>query len=157
MRDAGFTLIEILIVLALLAILAVMAVPSIDNKVSRTQIVESVDLLKQLKEEVASYYTANEVFPHNNSDAGIPPANKLLGNYVELIELSDGAFHITFGNRAHSQLKGKILSVRPIFVKDSAASPVSWLCGNAPIPKGMEAAGQNRTTIAAKYLPINCF
>lgn len=157
MRNAGFTLIEILVVLALLAILVAMAAPSLDNKVARTQIAESVDLLKQLKEQVNTYYTLNQNFPHTNLDADIPPANKLIGNYVERVELVDGAFHINFGNKATAQLKGKTLSLRPIIVKGSAKSPMSWLCGNASIPDGMEAVGQNRTTVTAKYLPINCF
>lgn len=157
MRSAGFTLIEILVVLGLLAILVTMAVPSLDNKVARTQIAESVDLLKLLKEQVSAYYTLNQSFPHSNLDADIPPANKLIGNYVERVELVDGAFHISFGNKATAQLKGKILSLRPIVVKGSSKSPMSWLCGNASIPEGMEAVGQNRTTISANYLPINCF
>lgn len=153
----GFTLIEIVVVLALLGILVVMAVPSFDNKVARTQIAESVDLTRQLKDQINAYYTLNQNFPHTNLDAGIPPADKLLGNYVEKIELVDGAFHISFGNKAIAQLKGKVLSLRPIVVKNSSKSPMSWLCGNASVPDGMEAVGQNRTTVAAKYLPINCF
>jgi type IV pilus assembly protein PilA len=153
----GFTLIEIVVVLALLGILAAMAIPSLDNRVARTQITESVELTKQLKDQVNAYYLANESFPHTNIDAGIPAANKLLGNYVEKIELADGAFHISFGNKATAQLKGKVLSLRPIVVKNSSKSPMSWLCGNASIPDGMEAVGQNRTSVNLKYLPINCF
>ena len=155
-KQRGFTLLEIMVVVAIIAILAMMALPSYDSRITRTQIIESADLIKQLKENVNTYYLLNKNFPKTNEEAGIPSANKLLGNYVQRIELDDGAFHILFGNKAHPQLKDKILTIRPIVVKNSPDSPISWVCGNAIIPEGMVGVGENRTNIKGA-MPINCF
>ena len=105
---------------------------------------------------MAFYHKSNLVFLKNNQEAGIPPADKLLGNYVDRIELLDGAFHIHFGNKAHNSITNKTLSIRPIVVNGSPESPISWICGLARIPEGMSAAGENRTDIDIKDLPILC-
>ena len=153
----AFTLIEMMVVVSIIAILALMATPSMDSKVTRAQVIESMELIKQYKENVNAIYQQNKFFPKNNQDAGMPKPELLLGNFVERIELIDGAFHVTFGSKAHSALKNKILSMRPIVVKGSPDSPNSWVCGGAAIPEGMMAIGNNLTNIDGKYLPINCF
>jgi len=153
----GFTLIELIVVLAIMAILALMAMPSVEPKYTRAQINESIDLTKNLKESVTVFYMANQKFPRNNLEAGIPKPEFLMGNYAQRIDLENGTFQITFGNRANGSLKNKILSIRPIVVADSPESPISWLCGNASVPAGMIAVGTNRTDIANHLMPINCF
>jgi type IV pilus assembly protein PilA len=96
------------------------------------------------------------VFLKNNQEAGIPAPDKLLGNYVDRIDLINGAFHIHFGNKAHVDIKNKTLSIQPIMVENSPQSPVSWICGKAAVPDGMKAVGENRTDIEIKNLPLNC-
>lgn len=153
----GFTLLELMVVLAVIAILALMAVPSVEPKYTRAQINESIDLIKNLKESVTLFYLANQKFPRSNLEAGIPKPEFLIGNYAQRIDLENGTFHITFGNRANGSLKNKILSIRPIVVIDSPESPISWLCGNATVPTGMIAVGANRTDIPNNLLPVNCY
>ena len=48
---------------------------------------------------------------------------------------------------SRTNLKEKIISVRPIRVKGSPESPISWICGLSPVPEGMEAVGNNLTNI----------
>lgn len=152
----GFTLIEMLIVVALIAILATLALPSADPAIARKQIVESLNLVDDYQKLVAFYYKSTQVFLKDNKEAGIPAANKLLGNYVDSIELKDGVFNLHFGNKAHPSIKNKTLSLQPIVVKDSPQSPMSWICGKAKVPEGMAAVGENLTDIELKDLPMSC-
>lgn len=153
----GFTLLELMIVLAVIAILATIAMPSFKSNNTRAQVVESVELIKTLKENVFLFYQLQKKFPRDNSEAGIPKAELLIGNYVQRIEYVKGSFNITFGNKANSMIKKKVLSIRPMVVKNSPESPISWVCGNSAVPEGMIAVGVNETNIANQYLPINCF
>ena len=68
----------------------------------------------------------------------------------------DGAMHIEFGQLVNTNLKGSVITLQPLVVKDSPSSPMSWRCGKRPIPQGMEALGENRTTVDNKYLPAAC-
>jgi len=153
----GLTLIEMLVVLAIIAILLTISLPSLEAKNLRAQTTESVELIKTLKDKVIVFYMLAKKFPHDNSEADIPKSEFLIGNYVKSIELVDGAFQITFGNKANPKLKDKVLSVRPMVVKESPESPISWLCGNSPVPEGMIAIGANNTNIPNYLLPMNCF
>lgn len=156
MRNKGFTLIELLIVIAIIAILALIAMPSPDPTIARRQVIESMELVEDYKKLVAFYHKSTQVFLKDNKEAGIPAADKLLGNYVDRIDYKDGAFHLHFGNKAHPSIKNKTLSIRPIMVDGSPESPISWICGKAAVPAGMKAVGENRTDLELKDLPLNC-
>jgi type IV pilus assembly protein PilA len=68
----------------------------------------------------------------------------------------DGAIHMTFGNKARTQLSGKILSIRPAVIEESQAVPIAWVCGNAKAPDQMTIKGDNKTNISDIYLPGIC-
>lgn len=155
--NRGFTLLELMVVLAIIAILAAVAMPSFKSNNTRAQVVESVELLKNLKDSVGLFYQTQKKFPRHNDEAGIPKPEHLIGNYVERIDYVMGSFNITFGNKANGVLKKKILSVRPMVVTASPESPISWVCGNSSVPEGMTAVGVNSTNVENQYLPINCF
>lgn len=156
LKIRGFTLIEMMVVVAIIAILALIALPSPEPAIARKQVVESLGLIEDYKKLVEYYHKSAHVFLKNNDHAKIPPADKLLGNYVDRIELNDGAFHIRFGNKAHPEIKNKTLSVRPLVVKGSPESPMSWNCGRAAVPSNMQAVGEDRTDIDIKNLPLDC-
>lgn len=155
--NRGFTLLELMVVLAIIAIFAAVAMPSFKSNNTRAQVVESVELLKNLKDSVGLFYQTQKKFPRHNDEAGIPKPEHLIGNYVERIDYVMGSFNITFGNKANGVLKKKILSVRPMVVTASPESPISWVCGNSSVPEGMTAVGVNSTNVENQYLPINCF
>lgn len=154
---SGFTLIEMLFVLAIIAILATIAMPSFQSKIVRAQVIESIDLIKTLKESINLFYVAHQKFPRNNLEAGVPKSEFLVGNYVQRIDVINGGVHIVFGNKVPGDVKDKILSIRPMVVKDSPESPISWLCGNSLAPDGMVVVGENKTDLPADLLPFNCF
>ena len=152
----GFTLMEMMVVLVIIGILAMFAIPVPQDNVTRKQIAESLELIELYKKQLTLNYQTTQTFPDSNKDADIPEPKKLIGNFVTQIELKDGAFHLYFGNKAHLNLKGKVISVRPIRVKGSPESPISWICGLSPVPEGMEAIGNDLTNIDRKFLPLGC-
>ncbi len=155
-RRRGFTLIELMIVVSIIGILAAIAVPSYQDYTMRAQLVEALTLASELQLNVKDYHKYHGRFPANNEDAGVPKAEYLIGNFVESITVEKGALHVRLGNKINQNLVGKILTLRPLIVPQSPTSPVSWNCGSATAPKGMEAVGENRTTVDNRFLPPMC-
>jgi type IV pilus assembly protein PilA len=155
-RNSGFTMVEMMVILGIVAILALMALPSYQDKLIRDQIAEALPLADIAKAPVAAAWTAGQTFPVDNTAAALPPAEKIVNNFISSVAVQNGAIHITFGNRANNQIKGKVLTVRPAVVEDAPIVPVTWVCGNAPAPDKMTVKGENRTDIPAGYLPFRC-
>ena len=153
---AGFTLIEMMVVVAVIAILALMAFPTYQDKLVRDQIAEALPLADIVKAPVTASWSLLRVLPADNAAAALPPPEKIVSNLVSGVALENGAIHITFGNRANGQLRGKILTLRPAVVDDAPVVPIAWVCGTAPTPGNMSAKGMNRTSVPANYLPLKC-
>jgi type IV pilus assembly protein PilA len=155
-RDRGFTLIEMMVVVAVIAILALLMLPSYQDKLVRDQVVEALPLADIATKPVAAAWASAQSLPADNTAAGLPPADKIVGNLVSSVAVQGGAIHLTFGNRANGQIKGKVLTLRPAVVEDAPVVPVAWICGYAPVPDKMTVKGENRTSIPPVYLPFRC-
>jgi type IV pilus assembly protein PilA len=155
-RCKGFTLIELMVVVAIIAILALMLIPSYQDKLVRDQVVEALPLAEVAKTPIALSWAALQALPPDNAGAGLPTADRIVSNYISATTVQGGAIHLTFGNRAHAQIKGKVLTLRPAVVEDAPVVPVAWICGYAPVPDKMTAKGENRTNVPPIYLPFRC-
>ena len=156
-KQAGYSLLELMVAVAVMTVIATMSIPSYHQSIIRAQIGEAVEMAKPLTLDIEKYYRVHHRFPESNEVAGIPSPEKLIGNFVSQIALSDGALHISFGNHANKIIEGEVLSLRPLIVPDSPRSPISWGCGLRGSPKGMDAVGQNRTSLKREFLPFDCF
>ena len=154
-RRDGFTLMEMMVVVAIICILALIAAPSYLDQIVRKQIVDAVPLADIAKTPIAAAWATAQSFPHDNAGAGLPPADKIVNNFISSLSVQDGAIHIAFGNSANALIKGKILSIRAAVVVDAPIVPVAWVCGNAAGPGKMTIKGENKTNIPAAYLPLN--
>ena len=155
-QTRGFTLAEMLAVLAVITILAMMAIPSYLDKVVRAQIDAALPLADVAKGPVATYWAATQTLPTNNEAAALPAADKVVNNYVSSVTVTDGAIHLTLGNRASKAVAGKILTLRPAVVEDAPIVSITWVCGFAEPPEKMSVMGQNQTSVDPTYLPIEC-
>ena len=155
-RHRGFTMLEMMAVVAVIAILAALALPSYLGLIVRDQIKAALPLADIAKQPIAASWALAQAFPADNAAAGLPPAEKIVANYVGALAVADGAIHLTFGNRANQKIVGKILTLRPAVVEDAPIVPVAWVCGYAEAPDGMTVNGRNLTDIPEGLLPLEC-
>jgi type IV pilus assembly protein PilA len=155
-KQRGFTLIELMIVVAIIGILASIAIPAYQDYTIRAQVVEAFSLASELKGSIQEFRKDRGRFPSNNAEAGVPEAPLLIGNYVSSIRVEDGVLNIEFGNNVNKMIEGKVLTLQPLVVTGSPASPMSWRCGLRSVPTGMEAIGKNATNVEQKFVPASC-
>jgi type IV pilus assembly protein PilA len=152
----GFTMVEMMVVVGIVAILALMAIPNYSERIIRDQIVEAMPLADIAKPRVALAWAAAQAFPMNNTEAGMPPPDKIVNNYISAVHIERGSIHIVFGNRVNNVIRGKVLTLRPAVVEDAPIVPVTWVCGYAPPPGNMVFKSVNKTDIPANLLPLRC-
>lgn len=152
----GFTLIELMVVLLIMSILMILSMPSILPTKAKLQIKEAMELADKLKPDIETFYTAKNRFPVDNTEAHLPLADNLIGNYSKSMTVRDGVIHIKLGNKIIPILEDQVLSIMPITVSNSPQSPISWICGYSGIPEGMQISGENLTDVKELYLPLLC-
>lgn len=155
-RRCGFAMMELAIALAIIAVLATIAVPSFFDRMVREQVISALPLADIAKAPIAQSWATVQTLPADNAAAGLPPAEKIVNNYISAVSVDNGAIDITFGNNAGGGIQGKILTLRPAAVPDTPIVPIAWVCGNASAPVQMTVMGENRTNLEPKYLPANC-
>ena len=153
---AGFSVIEMMVVVAIIGILAMIAIPSSMGRIIKEQVLAAIPLSDAAKEPIAAQWKALKTLPVDNIEAGLPTPDKVVSNFINKLEVNNGVIHMTFGNKAHAQIKDKILSIRPAVISESNAVPIAWVCGNAKAPDKMTVLGDNKTDIEGKYLPFAC-
>ena len=155
MRTKGFTLIELMVV-SIIGILAAVALPQYSKYIQRAELVDPLAMAAAIREDVTVYYLENRRFPASNELAGVPASKFLIGNRVTGITVDNGAIHISLGNKASQLLKNTVLTFRPAVVTGSPTSPIAWLCGFDEPVTGMQAVGENKTTVPKEILPSAC-
>ncbi|MHC8605410.1 pilin [Arenicellales bacterium IMCC58067] len=85
--QAGFTLIELMIVVAIIGILAAIAIPQYQSYVARSQVSEAMQLAGSAKTAIAEYYQAEAAWPTSNAKAGV--AETISGTYTASVVISN--------------------------------------------------------------------
>ena len=128
-RQAGFTLIELMIVVAIIGILAAFAIPQYQNYVARAQVSEALSLASGAKTAVAEYFNMNGTFPADNKTAGLSDAADISGKYVESVTVADGVITARFSSGAHAKLDGGSMALTAV---DNGGS-IGWSCSSSDI------------------------
>ena len=129
-KQGGFTLIELMIVVAIIGVLAAIAIPQYNNYVARAQVAEGFSCASAAKLGVSEYYNFNGAYPADNEEARVLGCE---GNYVESVNVEDGALKITFiaDKPAHEALQGKYFQLKPT----AHAGSIEWNCDTGTIEK----------------------
>jgi type IV pilus assembly protein PilA len=142
------------VIIATIGILAAIAIPAYQDYTIRAQVTEGLVLANPVKTAVADRYASDLSWPESLDALGISQSTS--GNYVAAITVERGTILIKYGKMANSLVANHVLSLRPTVTN---TGDVVWACGYAAStgndpPTG--AAPQDRTDVAAKYLPASC-
>ena len=97
----------------------------------RAQVSAGMTVAFRVKSAVEEYIKSHGELPANNEEAGLPPPNEIIDDYVSQVTVKDGELVIVYGNKAREQIVGKKLMLVP----DTSKSPkVSWTCNSLDIP-----------------------
>lgn len=141
--QAGFTLIELMIVVAIIGILAAIALPAYQDYTKRSHVSEGLSLAGSAKLAVTEFYADRGAWPSTNSSAGLQPEGQIRGNAVNSVGLSgNGVITITYNSKVDAT--NNTLIMTPTSTND--AGSVTWSCtGGSVLPKFRPATCRGTT------------
>ena len=125
-QQAGFTLIELMIVVAIIGILAAIAIPRYQDYTARAQATEALNLASGLKTEVAEYYSSEGALPDSDDLGYAAAGTDTTGNYVQKVVVASGTITATMkGTGVASDLQGKEIVLKP---NTTGSGSITWEC-----------------------------
>ncbi|EMS5356829.1 pilin [Neisseria gonorrhoeae] len=118
---------------------------------------EAILLAEGQKSAVAGYCPNHGIWPENNDKAGVASASKIIGKYVQKVEVNNGVVTAQMASTGvNKEIKGKKLS---LWARRQDGS-VKWFCGQ-PVKRtakdgtdDVNADGNDK--IETKHLPSTC-
>jgi type IV pilus assembly protein PilA len=158
--ERGFSFIELLIVVVVIGILITLTIPGVKETAMRKQVKAGLELAEVAKKGVNAFYGATNplapALPADNAEAGLPPPDKIVGEFVTSVTVKNGAITVLFGNNAGKSIEGRKLSLRPAIVPGYPNVPPAWICNEVAVPGNMTLMGANETNIPMEWLPVEC-
>lgn len=151
-RQAGFTLIEVMIVVAIIGILASIAMPAFQGYQLRAKVTEGLVLFTNCRNQIQEVYLSGSDLP-GPDNWGCEATNP--SRFVSSISTSnEGIVTITFGNQVNDlRLAQHYITFAPltgsgtVMGEPNLGTPVRrWRCGNPG----------DGTDVKADWLPGNC-
>lgn len=161
-RSAGFTLIELMIVVSIIGILASIAVPAYQDYITRSKVVEALELAMPHQRAVVEYYERWGRMPADNAAAGMDKPSAWQGKNVTSITIKDGAVAVVMsyfdGTGKMTFGPSRTIFLRPAVNIAAPSAPVLWVCNAGAVPNGFEVKGELRKDAIQplKHLPATC-
>ncbi|MBF0127130.1 MAG: pilin [Magnetococcales bacterium] len=140
-KQAGFTLIELMIVIAIIGVLAAVAIPAYQDYIARAQASEGVSLMAGLKTAVSEAYQDSGTMPTLASLSGVQTS----GKYVSAITFTTSAGSSLTINAAYKATGVNAGIASTNLQLSTTDGGKTWTCASA-----------TTNGIPAAYLPGTC-
>jgi type IV pilus assembly protein PilA len=151
-RQAGFTIIEIMIVVTVIGVLSAIVLPSFRLDAARAKVSEAILAFAPCKNMVTETYMSGGDPPNSGEQWGCEPTGQS-STYVSniYVQAPEGIIRITLTGFNDLRIDTNDITLAPLDptgVHPSAAGDQikSWRCGSS----------LDGTTLDAKYLPSSC-
>ncbi|EMU5046948.1 pilin [Neisseria gonorrhoeae] len=123
---------------------------------ARAQVSEAILLAEGQKSAVTEYYLNHGKWPKDNTSAGVASASKIIGKYVQKVEVNNGVVTAEMkSDGVNKEIQGKKLS---LWARRQDGS-VKWFCGQ-PVTRtakdGTDDVNAGNDKIDTKHLPSTC-
>jgi len=129
-RQAGFTLIEVMIVVAIIAILAAIALPAYSDYVIRGKLVAGTNALAALRAQMEQYYQDNRTYLSVSSSIASPCASSTTADTFTLTCPTLTATAYTLTATGSNRTAGAVYTVNQLNTQTTTGLPTSW--GSVP-------------------------
>ncbi len=135
--EAGFSLIELLIVLALIAVLSMFGMPIYRNYLQSAHVTEGMNLASGAKMELELYYMMNGRWPsqsEGNEDLGLPKAEEITGSAVQSVAIKGGEIEILYNEKVTTESGSGQGTIR-LIADGTEGGSIHWRCMGRNIPE----------------------
>lgn len=159
--QAGFTLIELMIVVAIVGVLAAIALPAYQDYLTRSRVTEGLVLASESKVLVAE----NAIAKSGNLAAGEPTSIQTENVESIKIDPNKGTITVAFKPRIAAAGSNELVLVPYVGDGETATNlstesapigPIQWACGAANKEFPGNVTTVNSPTLTAKFAPADC-